>query len=350
MQPNAGALRAHLVTGGSGFLGNLIARRLRERGERVKVLDLWEDPTRSREIEFIRCDVCDGQGVFEAMRGVDIVHHTAALVPLTKSGPRFRQVNVEGSRIAAEAAARAGVRAFIHMSSSAIFGVPAHCPITDASPLRPVEPYGRAKLEGEMAVRQVCEKAGLPLIVIRPRTILGEGRLGIFQILFDWIRQGRNVYVIGPGDGPFQFVHALDLMDAYLLALDHGQPGIYNVGAQRFGSVRQALENLITHARSSSKVKSLPAGLTIHCLRALDLLGLSPLAPWHYLTYHKPFYFDVARLLAMGWKPRYSNDEMFRESYDWFLANYDRLSASQTGSPHRRPVRQGLLWLLKKLS
>ena len=259
MQPNTGAPRSHLVTGGSGFLGNLIARRLLERGERVKVLDLWEDPSRPREIQFIQCDIRDRQGVLEAMRGVEVVHHNAALVPLTKAGHRFREVNVEGSRIAAEAAVRAGVRAFIHMSSSAIFGVPGQCPITEAAPLRPAEVYGRAKLAGEMAVRQVCGQAGLPLIVIRPRTILGEGRLGIFQILFDWIRAGRNVYVIGPGDGLFQFVHACDLMDAYLLALDHGQPGDYNVGAERFGSVRQALEHLIAYAGSSSKVKSLPA-------------------------------------------------------------------------------------------
>ena len=350
MQPNAGIPRSHLVTGGSGFLGNLIARRLLERGERVKVLDIWEDPTRPREIEYIPCDIRDRQGVFEAMRGVEIVHHNAALVPLTKSGHKFWEVNVEGSRIAAEAAAQAGALAFIHMSSSAIFGVPGQCPITEAAPLRPVEVYGRAKLAGEMAVRQVCDQARLPLIVIRPRTILGEGRLGIFQILFDWIRDGRNVYVIGPGDGLFQFVHALDLMDAYLLALDHGQPGTYNVGAERFGSVRQALQNLISYAGSSSKVKSLPTALTIHSLRALDLLGLSPLAPWHYLTYHKPFYFDVSKLLAMGWKPRFSNDQMFRQSYDWFLANSDRLAAPKTGSPHRRPVRQGLLWVLKKLS
>ena len=284
------------------------------------------------------------------MRGVEVVHHNAALVPLTKSGPQFQEVNVEGSRIAAEAAVRAGVRAFVHMSSSAVFGVPVQCPITEASPLRPAEVYGRAKFEGEMAVRQVCEQAGLPLIVIRPRTILGQGRLGIFQILFDWIREGRNVYVIGPGNGLFQFVHALDLMDAYLLALDHGRPGVYNVGAEQFGTLRQALEHLIAYAGSSSKVKSLPAGLTIGSLRVLDLLGLSPLAPWHYLTYHKPFHFDLGKILGLGWKPRFSNDQMFRESYDWFQANHDQLKARGSGSPHRRPVRQGLLWLLKKLS
>jgi nucleoside-diphosphate-sugar epimerase len=236
------------------------------------------------------------------------------------------------------------------MSSSAIFGVPPKCPITDATPLRPIEIYGRAKLAGEEAVRETCERSGLPLIVIRPRTILGEGRLGIFQILFEWIRDGHNVYVIGPGTGLFQFLHASDLMDAYLLALDHGHPGIYNVGTDRFSSVREALEHLIVYAGSSSKVKSLPQALTMGSLRTLDLLGLSPLAPWHYLTYHKPFHFDVSKLLSLGWKPRYSNDEMFCESYDWFKANYDRLAAAKAGSAHRRPVREGLLWLLKKLS
>jgi len=340
----------HLVTGGSGFLGNLIARRLLERGERVRILDLWEDKSRPTDIEFANCDIRDREGVAKAMRGVDIVHHNVALVPLTKSGAKFREVNVGGSRLAAEEAVKAGVKAFIHMSSSALFGAPDQFPITEATPMRPVEIYGQAKLDGELAVREVCGTAGLSLIVIRPRTILGEGRLGIFQILFEWIRDGRNVYVIGHGNNRFQFVHAHDLMDAYLLALNAGKAGVFNVGTDRFGTVREALEHVITHAHSPSRVKSLPAGLTIGSLRLADTLGLSPLAPWHYLTYHKPFYFDVSGLLAMGWKPRYSNDEMFRESYDWFVKNYACLAAEKNRSAHRRPVKEGLLWLLKKFS
>ncbi len=340
----------HLVTGGSGFLGNLIARRLHARGESVRILDVWDDPTRPPEIEFVRCDIRDAAGVLRAMEGVAVVHHNVALVPLTKAGREFWSVNVEGARIATEAAVRAGVQCFIHMSSSAVFGVPQQCPITEQTPCRPVEPYGRAKLAGELAVREVCARAGLPLIVIRPRTILGAGRLGIFQILFEWIAEGRRIYVIGDGNQRFQFVHAHDLMDAYLLAMDAGRPGIYNVGTDRFGTLREAIEGVIAHARSASRVVGLPAGPTIAALRLLDWLRLSPLAPWHYLTYHKPFYFDVAPLLALGWRPRYSNDEMFRESYDWFIANRQQLAASALGSPHRSAVRQRLLRWLKKLS
>ena len=174
--------------------------------------------------------------------------------------------------------------------------------------------------------------------------------LGIFQVLFQWISENRKIYVIGDGHQKFQFLHAHDLMDAYLLAMDAGQSGVYNVGTDRFGTLREALEHVIAHARSTSRVVGLPARLTINALRLLDWLRLSPLAPWHYLTYHKPFYFDVAPLLALGWKPRYSNDEMFRESWDWFAANKDRLTAEAAGSPHRSVVKQRLLGLLKKFS
>ena len=148
----------------------------------------------------------------------------------------------------------------------------------------------------------------------------------------------------------FQFVHADDLIDAYMLALRLGKPGTYNVGAARFGTLREALETLICHARSKSRLRSLPPGPTIAALRALDILGLSPLAPWHYLTYHKPFYFDVTPLLQLGWHPNYSNDGMFRESYEWFVANRSAAGAATGGSPHRRRVREGVLWLLKKIA
>jgi nucleoside-diphosphate-sugar epimerase len=340
----------HLVTGGSGFLGNLIARRLASCGERVRVLDIWQDESQPTEIEFLRCDIRDRSGVERAMEGVDVVHHNVALVPLTKSGKTFWDVNVTGSSIAAESAAKAGVKSFIHMSSSAIYGCPAEQPITETTPMRPVEIYGRGKLAGEQAVRRILETAGVPLVVIRPRTILGEGRLGIFQILFQWIKENRNVYTIGDGNNLFQFVHAHDLMDFYMLALDLGHPGVYNVGTDRFGTLRQGLENLIRHAASSSRVKSLPAGPAITSLRVLDSIGLSPLAPWHYLTYHKPFHFDVSPLLKLGWKPRYSNDEMLQESYDWFLAHPDAVRAHKEGSAHRRPVKEAMLSVLKYFS
>lgn len=339
----------HLITGGSGFVGDLVARRLRARGHEVLVLDVWEDPTRPKDIQYVECSVLNRDGVARAMRNVDVVHHNAALVAQTDAGRKYWEVNVDGSRIVAEEAAKAGVKWFIHTSSTAVFGIPNEEPITNNTPTTPVEPYGRSKLAGEQVVEEICERHNISLITIRPRATLGGGRLGIFQILFQWIMENRNVYVIGDGNIKFQFIHAADLMDFYMLALDARKPGTYNVGTDRFGTLRGDLEALIDYAGSASRVKGLPPILAINALRALYWMRMSPLVPWHYLTYHKPCHFDVRPLLELGWKPRYSNLDMLKESYDWFVKSH-REGRQGKGSPHRSPLNQGVLWLVKQLA
>ena len=93
----------------------------------------------------------------------------------------------------------------------------------------------------------------------------------------------------------------------------------------------------------------MPIGLTIGTLKLLDWLKLSPLAPWHYLSYHKAFHFDVTPLLDMGWKPKYSNNKMLIESYDSFLnTDYEKNQSNQ--SVHRTPIKENILWILKKIS
>lgn len=341
----------HLITGGSGFIGNLVARRLIKHGEQVRVLDVWEDTSRPTNIEYYHCSVLSREGVAQAMQGVDIVHHNAALVAQTAAGKRYWQVNVEGSRIVAEEAVKADVQAFIHTSSTSVFGIPPKDggPITNRTPTIPAETYGRSKLSGEKLTEEICQKHGIPLITIRPRATLGAGRLGIFQVLFQWIKENRNVYVIGSGNNKFQFIHASDLIDFYMLALDRGRTGTYNVGTDDFGTLRQDIESLIQYTGSLSKIKSLPENLTINTLRILHYLKLSPLVPYHYMTYHTSCYFEVQPLLDMGWKPRYSNIDMLKESYDWFVAGSEK-SKLMHGSPHRSPLKQGILWLLKKAS
>src|SRR2546427_10065678 len=253
-------MATHLVTGGAGFLGAHTARALHARGERVRVLDLLPAPELPAGIEYLRADVLDGARVAEAMAGVDVVHHHAALVPLTKAGRRLWRVNVDGTQQVLDAARAAGVKFFIHVSTSAVFGRPERCPITDDTPLRPLEDYGRAKLGGEERVAAAA-RAGLACAIVRPRTLVGVGRLGIFQILYEWVWEGRRVYVIGDGNAPFQLLHAGDLVDLLLRLAERRRPGGYNVGAERLGAPRGGLGALTPPAGPADALPGARPGL-----------------------------------------------------------------------------------------
>lgn len=345
----------HLVTGGCGFLGSFIVRELVHRGEQVRILDVLDDPAVSTLAEFRRVDVMNRSEVARCLEGVDFVHHEAALVPLKKAGERFWEVNVEGTRIVFEEARRAGVRHFSHMSSSAVFGnvTAADCPIGLNPPtLHPIEVYGRSKAAAEQIVSDAWSNGEMSCSIIRPRTIVGTERLGIFQILFEWISEGRAIYIIGDGSNLFQLAHVQDLVDVTIETAERCISGYFNVGTDRFGTLRESLEALCRSAGTRSRIRSIPYSVAATALRAADVLRLSPLSPWHYLTYHKPYYFDLGPMYErLKWRPQYSNVEMLQQSYAWYLEHKHELAAKRAaGSAHRSILKQGVLRLVKALS
>lgn len=340
-----------LVTGGSGYFGCLLRDRLRERGVAVRVFDLADADDRPADVEFLRGDIRDPEAIAAACEGADAVYHNVAQVPLAKDRELFWSVNCGGTENLLRAAVRAKVRKVVHTSSSAVFGVPRRNPVDESTAPSPGEAYGRAKLAAEELVHRYVADAGLDVTIIRPRTILGHGRLGIFQILFDWVESGRKIPVLGRGDNLYQFVHADDLADACIRAAARPGATTYNAGAARFGTMREALEALCAHAGTGSRVYSLPMGLAVGAMRITSVLGLSPLGAYHSLMYGRSLYFDISRARnELGWEPRFSNDEMLCESYDWYIRHKREISTQETRSAHRSGLRQGILGLVKKLS
>ena len=288
--------------------------------------------------------------VERAIKDVDFVHHNVALVPLAKAGKEYHRVNVQGTKTVLKAAMKAKVKMFSHMSSSAVFGMPEKMPITNETDRKPIEVYGQAKLAGENLVL-AAGTDGLNVTIIRPRTVIGTGRLGIFQVLFEWIADGSNIFVIGDGSQLFQFVHVDDLCEVSIRACLQNTPGIYNIGTDRYSSLLDDLEFLCDHAGTGVGVKKLPVKFAIDSLKILDKVGLSPLSPWHYLTYHKAYYFDSEPVYkALKWRPKHSNRAMMAKSYDWFIENRHSLDALKDASPHKKPVKQGILKVIKYLS
>jgi len=340
--------RTVLVTGGSGYFGTTLVYQALARGDRVRILDVNAPDPRPFPIDYVRGDVRDRDAVRSACEGVDLVLHNVAQVPLARDRSLFESVNVQGTANVLLAARQAGVAKVVHTSSSAIFGIPEHNPVTEDTPGRPLEAYGRAKLEAEALCHEAAT-GGVDVTIVRPRTILGHGRLGIMAILFEFVAEGTPVFVLGRGDNRYQFVHADDLAAACLLAGDRPGPATYNIGTTDFGTMRETLEALVAHAGTGSEVRSLPAAPARVAMQALSTVGLAPFAPYHWLLYAESLWFDTTKARTeLGWASHHSNASMLAESYDWFLAHRTRV-AQGGGSHHQSPVPLGLLRLLKRL-
>jgi nucleoside-diphosphate-sugar epimerase len=338
-----------LVTGGSGYFGSILVRKLLERGYSVRIFDLSKPESMSPGLDFQEGDIRDSSAVSTACREMEFVFHNVAQVPLAKDSKLFWSVNRDGTRNLLEACVSQHTKKVIYTSSSAIYGVPKINPVTEETEPSPQEDYGRAKFAGEKLCREAAAR-GLDVSIIRPRTILGHGRLGLFQILFEWIYQGKNIPVLDGGKNVYQFVHADDLAEACILAGEKPGAQDFNCGASSFGTMSETLENLCRHAGTGSRLKSLPLWLIEPAMNVFSAVGLSPLGPYHSLMYGRSMYFDVSKAMQqLNWTPKYSNDAMFVESYDWYVKNREQVLGSDSdASRHKSPVKQGILALLQK--
>jgi nucleoside-diphosphate-sugar epimerase len=337
------------ISGGAGFLGRHLARRLLAEGHQVRTLDVvpLDDAELERSVEELRGDIRDPDRVRALVAGADVVVHAAAALPIQASRESIRSVNVGGTENVLHAAHDAGVRRVVFISSTAVYGVPEKHPIEETDPLVGVGAYGESKIDAE----GLCRVAAVETTIIRPKTFIGPERLGVFEILFDWIREGRRIYTLGKGHNHYQLLGVEDLVDLIVRAGHEPKAAreTFNVGATEFGTVRSDLQALIDHAGSSSRLQPIPVKPAELALRGLELMRVSPLAEWHYKTAHKDSFVDVTKAQQLlGWQPRLSNRDALIETYDWYLANRERVGAA--GVTHRVPWNQQALGLLKRLS
>jgi nucleoside-diphosphate-sugar epimerase len=339
------------ITGGAGFLGLHLARRLLADGHEVRTLDLapLDDAQLEREVEEIRGDVRSAADAARLVEQADVLVHAAAALPIQASRETIHSVNVEGAAVTLAAALEARVKRAVLISSTAVYGVPEHHPIAEDAPLVGVGHYGESKIDAER-VAEDSGRRGLEVVILRPKTFIGPERLGVFEILFDWIREGRRIPILGDGSNRYQLLAVEDLVEATVSAATGDVAGeTFNIGATDFGTVRTDLEGLIAHAGSGSRLRPVPARPAEIALRALELARLSPLAEWHYRTAHRDSFVDVSKAQRLlGFAPRLSNEQALCETYDWYLANRDRVG--EAGVTHRVPWDQRALGVLKKLS
>ena len=334
--------KTDLITGGSGFFGTNLAFYLLSKKRKVRIYDLIEPiPELLNKVEFIKGDINDYKTMNSVCENVDTVYHTVAKVPLSKAGERFRHVNVDGTFSICFVSIINKVRKFIHISSSAIYDLN-EMPITEESKIKPLGDYGKSKLDGE----ELVKASTLNWTIIRPRTILGPYRAGVFQLLFERVYNNQRIPIIGSGQNLFQLISARDLSEACFLASKRNSASntIINIGNEDYGTFQELVEDLIEHADSKSKLIHINPGLAKITLRILDKLNLSPLADWHYKTIDKPFYFDISKAKRLlKWKPKDSNKDMIIDSYNWWIKHRNL----KTGTTHRTRPDKKLLKLFR---
>jgi nucleoside-diphosphate-sugar epimerase len=232
-------------------------------------------------------------------------------------------------------------------SSTSVYGIPDHHPLLETDRLQGVGPYGEAKAEKHCLSFRA---RGNCVSVLRPKSFVGPERLGVFELLYDWAYEGRNFPVLGSGQNLYQLLDVEDLCEAiYVCAtLDATRANeTFNVGAKKFGTMRENFQAVLDRAGHGKHVVSLPAQPVIWTLRLLEQLHLSPIYKWIYDTAAQESFVSTERLQTiLGFVPQYSNQDALIRNYDWYVLHRDEYKG-KTGISHRVPWKKGALQFAK---
>lgn len=339
----------YMITGGAGFLGINLVRYLLDRDHDVVSLDIvdFDYPERDQITE-ITGDIRDRSVVDQAMKGVDVVIHTAAALPLY-TPEEIYSTDVDGTRNVIDSAHQHNVQRFIHISSTAVYGIPDHHPLVEDDQRVGVGPYGEAKVEAEDICLSYREK-GMIVPVIRPKSFIGPERLGVFALFYDWAKDGHGFPMLGNGDNRYQLLDVEDLCDAIYLCATLAEDVVndtFNIGAKEFTTMREDYQAVLDYAGFGKQITGLPAEPAIMVLRVLESLNLSPLYKWVYETASKDSFVSIERAEEkLGYRPKFSNKDALLRNYQWYLDNLSQFE-KQSGVSHRVPWSQGILKLAK---
>ncbi len=343
-----------LITGGGGFLGLHLASYLHKKGYVLTLVDIhqFDKKEYAQDYTSVICDVRNKKKLDILVKGQDIIIHAAAALPLWKKRDIYT-TNINGTKNVLELAKKHKVKRVIFISSTAVYGIPKKHPIEEADPRVGVGPYGESKILGENLCFRAIEE-GLSVTILRPKTFVGTRRLGVFEILFDWIHDGKKIPVIGRGNNRYQLLDVDDLVEAiYLFCLENNKSynNAFNIGAEKFETVKKDLGELFQFAKSGSTILSTPAFIVKKTLWFFDKLGLSPLYQWIYDTADKDSFVSIEKIKkVLDFTPRYSNSQALIKAYGWYRKHYNEIKSQRAGVTHTAGWKQGILKLFKHLA
>ncbi len=321
-----------LVTGATGHIGNVLIRKLLDRGEEVRAL-IWRDedimPLKDLDVERVPGDVLDPASLEPAMRGVDTVYHLAGIISIMPGrNPFVWRVNVEGTRNVLEAAQHANIRRLIYTSSIHAIARAPHGAIMDEllgfDQNNPYGEYDRSKAAASLEVQKAAAK-GLDAVIVCPTGVIGPYDFKGSE-LGEVIRSASEARTMLYVEGAYDFVDVRDVADGLIAARERGRKGESYILSGHKLSVRYMLETVREVTGKAFASVKIPFSLAELAARY---------TPWYYeRTQAKPrftpYSLEVLRsnsnisfkkaLAELGYRPR-PVYELIADTVRWFLEN-----------------------------
>jgi len=345
-------MKTVLITGGSGFLGEILKKHLLEAGIHCVNIDLVKDMFSHPSLTSVQGDIRNIstlETIFSEHK-FDVVFHCAAILAHAVKDKDFLwSSNVQGTRNIADFARKYKVPRVVFTSSNCLWAKNFHRPVKEDDEPQPVEIYGKSKWEGEKILLQYTSY--FDVVIIRCPTILDSGRLGLLAILFEFIDENRKVWVVGKGNNKYQFIYAPDLVDACIKAAEYKGSEVFNIGSDNVKSLADVYRYVIQKANTTARVACLPENSTLFFMKIASFLKISPLGPYHYKMIAEDFIFDTSKIKSkLKWQPTVTNEEMLYKAYEYYRQHREDIKNRSGVSAHKQAAKMGVIRLLKWLS
>jgi len=304
----------YVVTGGAGFIGSHLVRRLVQEQHRLRVVDdlssgcipnMGDD---ARAVTFIKGSVCDAPLLERAFDGADVVFHQAAVPSVQRSVQdplATNRANVQGTLQVLEAARKRGVRRVVYASSSSVYGDAAALPKSEDMCPAPASPYAASKLGGELYCRVYAELFGVETVALRYFNVFGPRQdpesqyAAVIPLFITALLGGRRPMVFGDGEQSRDFTYVDNVVDANLLAANAPvSPGLaVNIGC----GVRVTLNEVL-------RLLGEMLGVDAQADHAEERPGD---------VKHSQADIGLARK-ALGYEPRIGFEEGLRRTVEWY--------------------------------
>lgn len=318
-----------LVTGGTGFTGTALVKRLREDGHDVVALDYKEglqcDALRAMGAEVVIGSVTDRDAVERSMRGVEYVFHLAAAFrELNVPDAFYDEVNVGGTRVVLEAAIQAGVWKFVYCSTCGVHGNVDHPPAGEDAPIQPADYYQRTKYAAEPMVRALAPSS-MELVIIRPAAIYGPGDPERFFMIFKRVAKGRFP-MLGTGQTLYHPLYIDNLVDAFMLCLAKGvgDRREYLIADEHYYPIQEIVEEVGRALDVKVRIRHYPIMPVIAVGHVVEKLckpiGVTPpIFPRRVDWFRQNRAFDISRAKReLGYAPRIPLAEGLRRTGAWY--------------------------------